>query len=169
MSVRPPPRALALALALALLPWLLLGAGGAREELRPPEADPEPRAFGAPLELEETTRLGVVLANPERFTDTPVRIRGRLTDLCQKKGCWTVVQDGDAVARVRFRDYGFFLPPDALGRTALIEGVASIRTLSEREARHYAAESRGGDPEAIDGPQHEVGIVASGVRLLPRD
>jgi hypothetical protein len=73
-----------------------------------------------------------------------VLLRGRLTDLCQKKGCWTVLQQGDAVVRVRFRDYGFFLPRDALGHVALVEGVASVRELSQGEARHLGAESRAG-------------------------
>ena len=131
-----------------------------------PEPPVEARDFGAGLTLAEPTPLRDVVAAPERYADRPILVRGRLTDLCTKKGCWTVLADGDAHVRVRFRDYGFFLPPDALGATALIEGVAELRTLSEREARHLAAESRDGDPGAIDGPQRELGFVASGVRLL---
>ena len=68
---------------------------------------------------------------------------------------------------VRFHDYGFFLPKDAMGVRAQLEGIAEIRTLSENEARHYAAESRDGDPDSIEGPQREIGFVATGVRLLP--
>jgi len=128
---------------------------------------PDARDFGAGLTLSQETPLGEVLAAPERYGDEPVLLRGRLTDLCTKKGCWTVLTDGEARVRVRFRDYGFFLPPDALGAEALVEGVADVRTVSEREARHIAAESRGGRPEAIEGPQREVGFIASGVRLLP--
>ena len=72
----------------------------------------------------------------------------------------------DAFVRVRFHDYGFFLPQDVLGADALVEGRATLRTLSEREARHLAAESRGGNPDAIEGPQRELGFVATGVRVL---
>ena len=96
----------------------------------------------------------------------PVLVQGRLTDVCTKKGCWTVLTDGDAFVRVRFHDYGFFLPQDVLGADALVEGRATLRTLSEREARHLASESRGGDPDAIEGPQRELGFVATGVRVL---
>lgn len=128
---------------------------------------PAGRDFGAGLTLAETTPLGDVLAEPGRYAERPVLLRGRLTDVCTKKGCWTVLADGDAHVRVRFLDYGFFLPKDALGATALAEGVATVRTLSEREARHVASESRGGDPNSIEGPQRELGFVASGVRLLP--
>ncbi len=127
---------------------------------------PAGRDFGAGLTLSNTTPLGEIVAEPEEHAGKPVLVNGRLTDLCVKKGCWTVLADGDALVRVTFQDYGFFLPPEALGRRALVEGVAEVKTLSEREARHYASESRGGDPDSIDGPQREVGFVASGVRLL---
>ena len=113
---------------------------------------PHAREFGAGLKLAQTTELAAVLADPEAHAKAPVLIEGRLTDLCTKKGCWTVLADGAAAVRVRFHDYGFFLPQDALGARALVEGVAEVRTLSEREARHYAGESRDGDPEAIQGP-----------------
>jgi hypothetical protein len=131
------------------------------------EGLPPGRDFGAGLSLGKTTPLATVLAAPERYAADPVLVRGRLSDLCTKKGCWTVLADGASHVRVRFHDYGFFLPPDALGAEALVEGVADIRTLSEREARHIAAESSGGDPDAVAGPQREVGFVATGVRLLP--
>lgn len=128
-------------------------------------ASSESRDFGAGVTLRETTPLAEVLATPERYAAEPVLVEGRITDVCQKKGCWTVLTDGKNSVRVRFQDYGFFLPKDAFGATALVQGVAVVRTLSEKEARHYEAESRGGDPGAIQGEQREVGLVASGVRL----
>jgi hypothetical protein len=123
--------------------------------------------FGAGLTLETPTRLADVVANPERHAGRLLLLSGRLTDLCVKKGCWTVLTDGEHFVRVRFQDYKFFLPQEALGRAALVEGRTELRTLSEREARHYAEESRDGDPDAIRGPQRELGFVATGVRLLP--
>ena len=40
-------------------------------------------------------------------------------------------------------------------------------TLSVEEARHYASETEGEDPEKIDAPVPTVSIVATGVRILP--
>ena len=145
-----------------LIPALLL--------LAPPlgaEPASKSREFGAGVTLEHTTPLAEITTHPERHTESPVLVEGRITDLCMKKGCWTVLTVGEAAMRVRFHDYGFFLPKDAMGVRAQVEGVAEVRTLSVREARHYAAESREGDPDAIEGPQREVGFVATGVRLLP--
>lgn len=135
----------------------------------PAEAGPgrvAAREFGAGISLERETPLAEVLAEPGRFDDAPLLVRGRIAEVCQKKGCWTILQDGDAAVRVRFQDYGFFLPKDSAGARALVQGLLRVETLSEAEARHYAAETRGGDPARIRGPQREVGLVATGVRLL---
>ncbi len=134
-----------------------------------PRAIPPGEDFGAGLTLERPTALASVLAAPERFEQRPILLHGSLADVCQRKGCWTVLREGDAHVRVRFLDYGFFLPTDATGAEAFIEGTVKIETLSEKDARHYEAEARNGDPESIKGPQREVGFTASGVRLIGLD
>ena len=127
---------------------------------------PAGKDFGADLTLLRPTRLAEVVLTPERFEQRQLLLHGTLTDVCQRKGCWTILQDEDTQIRVRFRDYGFFLPTDAIGAEAYIEGVVKVETLSEQAARHYAAESRDGDPKSIQGPRREVGFTASGVRLV---
>lgn len=122
--------------------------------------------FGNGITLAATRPLSEVMAEPERYTEEPVLVRARISDVCQRKGCWTILREGESTVRVRFKDYGFFLPKGISGREALVEGVVTIRTMSEREARHFAAETRGGKPEEIHGPQHEIGFVATGVRVL---
>ena len=130
---------------------------------------PSGERFGAELTLAEPTSLAGVLSEPERFADAPILLRGHLADVCQRKGCWTVLQDGDAQIRVRFENYAFFLPRDAVGAEAFVQGRIDVQTLSEAEARHYASESLREDPDAVSGPQREVGLIASGVRLLRSD
>ena len=125
--------------------------------------------YGAGLSLEQITELSSVLERPEDFEGRRVLVRGRVSDVCQKKGCWTVLSQGDDTIRVRFKDYGFFLPKDCSGSQAYAEGQVVVETLSEKTARHYAEESKHGDPDAIHGPQRQVGFVASGVRLVAND
>ena len=138
----------------------LLVAGAARA--LPPGDD-----FGAGITLDAAQTLSRVMAEPTRHTEDPVLVRARISDVCQRKGCWTILREEDTTIRVRFADYGFFLPKDVSGREALVEGRVTIRTMSEREARHFAEETAGGRPEEIHGPQREVGFVATGVRILP--
>jgi hypothetical protein len=127
---------------------------------------PAGERFGAELTLARPTPLAGVLAAPGRFAEQPVLLHGRLADVCQRKGCWTVLKAGDSQIRVRFADYGFFLPRDAVGAEAFVEGTVDVQTLSEAEARHYASESLHEDPAAVHGPRREVGFIASGVRLV---
>ena len=134
-----------------------------------PAGLPEGRDFGGGLTLAELTPLAKIVEEPERFEGRPVLVRGRLADVCQKKGCWTIVRADDVQMRVRFKDYGFFLPTDSIGANAYVEGIVQVVTLSEREARHYEAEGRDGKPEAIEGPVREVAFTATGVRLLSGD
>lgn len=127
---------------------------------------PAGRDFGAGLTLSHVADLEEVVRDPSRYAEGPVLLRGRISDVCQKKGCWTVLSQGQANLRVRFKDYGFFLPSDSSGKQAYVEGVVKVETLSEKTARHYAKESQGGNADAIHGPQREVGFTASGVRLV---
>lgn len=123
--------------------------------------------FGAKLQLVDETPLQQVVKQAAELGKKPVLVRGTVADVCQRKGCWTVLQSGDTHVRVRFKDYGFFVPTDCSGREALVEGVVEVKTLSADMARHYEEEARHGSPGAVDGPRQEVSMIATGVRLLP--
>jgi len=127
---------------------------------------PDGDDYGAGITLAKLSDFEDVLARPDQFAGSPVLIRGRISDVCQRKGCWTVLSQGESQVRVRFKDYGFFLPKDCSGKQAYVEGIVAVETLSEKMARHYAEESRGEDPAKIEGPRQVVGFTASGVRIV---
>lgn len=130
------------------------------------DLEPSGKLYGAELTLQQPVSLGVVMQNPERFAQAPVLIRGELVDVCQRKGCWTILRDGEAFVRIRFHGYSFFIPKDSRGREAVVQGHARVTELSESDARHYEAERIGGDPTKIVGPRREVGFEATGLRIL---
>jgi hypothetical protein len=134
-----------------------------------PGATPAGELYGAELNLRDPTPLAELIAHPERFSNAQVLLHGELVDVCQRKGCWTILRDGDSQVRVRFKDYAFFVPKDSRGMEAFVEGVATVSVLSQDEARHYESERSGGDPEKIVGPRREVGFEASGVRILSQN
>jgi hypothetical protein len=148
----------------ASIVWLLVAMAASAEAPSPLPAGSD---YGAGLTLRETTAISDVVRAPEEFAGEPVLLHGRVSDVCQRKGCWLVLRDGGEHLRVRFADYGFFVPADASGSEAYVEGHVKVEVLSEKSARHYAAESIDGDPAAISGPQREVGFTATGVRLIP--
>lgn len=161
---RPAGRGIAL---LSVLVWVAPAITIAGDLDRFPAGDD----FGAGLTLHDTTPLSEVVAYPERFEGKPVLVRGRITDVCQMKGCWTVITDDTVSVRVRFHDYGFFLPKSATRRDAIVEGLVKAEMISEKTARHYASESssKDDDPSQIHGAQRVVGFTATGVRLLGSD
>jgi hypothetical protein len=140
-----------------------------------PAAPAEPAALGfdpaglykagTPIDAFDRVELTSALADAERYAGRTIRLEGEVLDVCSKRGCWMMLRDGDATVRVTFKDYGFFVPRDAKGAKAVIVAQVSRETMPEEVARHFAAESEGGNPDAIKGPQSVVAVVASGVEL----
>jgi hypothetical protein len=132
-----------------------------RETTIPPGED-----FGQGLTLNRITEFKDVIHRPENYAGQRVLIRARVYDVCQKKGCWMALRDGDVQVRVRFKDYDFFVPKDCTGQLAYAEGHVKAEKISEKTARHYAKESGRGNPSEIRGPQQVVSFIATGVRLV---
>lgn len=121
---------------------------------------------GAALGSPEVVALAAVLEHPEEYDGKVVRIEGKVDQVCQKKGCWMILRDGDANTRVTFKDYGFFVPLDTKpGSVVRIDAEVHRETIPEEMAKHYEEETEGGNPEAIEGPQDVVSVVATGVEI----
>ena len=95
-----------------------------------------------------------------------VKLTGTITDVCQKKGCWMNLNIGNnQTMKVSFKDYAFFVPKDAAGKTTVIEGVAYTETTPVAELKHYA-EDAGKSKEEIEKitqPETNIGFEAHGV------
>ncbi|PIQ20727.1 MAG: DUF4920 domain-containing protein [Cytophagales bacterium CG18_big_fil_WC_8_21_14_2_50_42_9] len=95
-----------------------------------------------------------------------VKVSGQVQQVCQVKGCWMDVKLADnSVMKVRFKNYGFFVPKDLAGKTVTINGMAYNKTVSVAEQQHYAQDAGKSNAEvkAITQPQRNVTFVASGV------
>jgi hypothetical protein len=123
--------------------------------------------FGAPLGDSPKVALADLVQDPAAWSGKTVRTEGTVSAVCQEKGCWMTLKSGDQSVRVMFKDYGFFVPKDSAGATAVMEGVFNVKTIPEATAKHYAGETPGGKPDAIKGDQKELSLVASGVELAP--
>jgi hypothetical protein len=69
--------------------------------------------------------------------------------------------------RIRFKDYAFFMPKDADGRTFYAQGIASTDTTSVAQLRHYAEDAGKSAEEIakITEPKVEIVFLAEGVIL----
>lgn len=97
-----------------------------------------------------------------------VKLTGTITEVCQKKGCWMTMNIGnDKTMQVKFKDYAFFVPKDASGKTVFLEGVAFTDTTSVAELQHYAEDGGKSKEEIakITEPEINISFEASGVIL----
>jgi len=114
--------------------------------------------------------LKQVMANPKQFIGKPVRMQGPITAVCQSKGCWMhlgkPLPNGNPPVMVKFKDYGFFMPKDASGRLAIVEGTLAYKQETVAETRHYLEDA--GKHEAakkVTEGRKILKFVASGAAL----
>tara|TARA_Y100000389_G_C17447460_1_gene512506 strand:- start:1744 stop:2331 length:588 start_codon:yes stop_codon:yes gene_type:complete len=91
-----------------------------------------------------------------------------INSICQKKGCWMELDLGNGEnALVRFKDYGFFVPMDATGEIAIVEGAMTIDTLDVDWLRHQASDAGKSDSviASINAFEISYSILATGVAL----
>jgi hypothetical protein len=122
--------------------------------------------YGAGVSGTDVITSRMLLAAAESYNGRSVVVEGQIVDVCQKKGCWMTMLDGDREMRVTFKDYAFFVPLDASGKYARIEGVFEIKDVPADEAKHYL-EDAGKYEEAakITGPVPSYTFLASGVLI----
>lgn len=97
-----------------------------------------------------------------------VKIKGVIKAVCQVKGCWMTTDLGNGKSmRIRFKDYAFFMPKDADGRTFYAQGIASTDTTSVAQLRHYAEDAGKSAEEIakITEPKVEIVFLSEGVIL----
>ena len=97
-----------------------------------------------------------------------VTVTGRVQQVCQAKGCWMDVLLADnSIMKVRFKDYGFFVPKDLAGKTVTINGMAYNKVVSVADQRHYAQDAGKKDAEikAITQLKRSVTFTADGVMV----
>ncbi|WP_395375308.1 DUF4920 domain-containing protein [Marinicella sp. W31] len=68
---------------------------------------------------------------------------GEVTQVCQKKGCWMVLTNGDMFARVDFDNHSFFIPKNTQGQ-ARVYGELNLKKLSEEKLKHLESDGATG-------------------------
>lgn len=136
-------------------------------------ADQQMQSFGAPMPQNvEAVPLSAALAQLDEGQAKQVKVSGQVTEVCQAKGCWMILVDGEQFARITFKDYSFFVPTETSMQNAVIYGTLEASTLNAETAAHYAQDA--GDQEAHDRllaselAVKEYSLVASAVLIEQR-
>ena len=129
-------------------------------------ASNEPYMSGEEIDPSGAIAVEEMLIQLGNGTEMPAKVKGKVVDVCKKKGCWMELDKGDgSTIRVTFKDYGFFVPKDIEGREVIINGKAYVDTISVEDLRHYASDAGKSDEEinAITDPETDVAFEADGV------
>ena len=120
-------------------------------------------------QIDEKIKVQELFDSKSKFI---TKFKAEVTDVCQVKGCWMKLNIGnDIEVMVNFKDYGFFVPRDIIGKNVLVNGVAYKRSISIDELKHYAHD-RGDSKEVINSitkPEEIFSLTANGVEILSQD
>ena len=97
------------------------------------------------------------------------KVTGKVVEVCQEKGCWMKIEraNGEKLM-VKFKDYGFFMPANIVGKEVVLDGEATVKEVSVKQLRHYAQDAGKSkeEIEKIKEPKRELQFVAKGVLVL---
>jgi hypothetical protein len=130
------------------------------------ETLPSVGTFGKPIDSKGAIEAKKLPKKLQKAESLEITVKGEVVEVCQAKGCWMTIDLGnDELMRVKFKDYGFFVPKDAAGKTAIVQGVALKEMVSVDDLRHLAEDAGKSEAEisAITQPQEEYTFVAEGV------
>jgi len=122
--------------------------------------------FGEPITKKGAISVKKLPQKLDESASIDIKVKGTITEVCQAKGCWMTLDLGDdELLRVKFKDYGFFVPKDAAGKTATIQGVAKKEIVGVDELKHLAEDAGKSEKEidAITKPVEELTFIAEGV------
>lgn len=97
-----------------------------------------------------------------------VQFIANVKEVCKKKGCWMNLElANNENSFVRFKDYSFFVPLNADGGSAIVNGKAFVDIVSVEELKHFAKDGKKSQQEidAIKEPKVTYAFLANGVLL----
>ena len=122
--------------------------------------------FGDTINEDKAIKGTELMAFMADKDSSAVKFSAPIVQVCQKKGCWMDVDLGSGhLLTVTFKDYAFFMPKDAAGKTAVMDGYCH-KTIETVEWLKHKAKDAGKPQAAIDSitkPDTTYAFEASGV------
>ena len=119
--------------------------------------------YGADFKSGEVMEFSEVIASKDKLDGQVVTIKGYVSEVCAKAGCWMTLTDGDKSIRV-LTMHEFLVPTGFSGKNAIISGTFKVRAFSEEEEEHYNEESAN-PKETIEKREETYELEATGVKF----
>jgi hypothetical protein len=127
---------------------------------------PSTGAFGEEITKDSSVAVSEIASLINSDDAIPVKVYGTILEVCQHTGCWMTFDLGNGEEiMVNMKDHDFYVPMDAAGKTAWVDGLAIRELISVDMLKHYA-EDAGRDQAYIDAiteDQWKYTIEAKGV------
>jgi hypothetical protein len=81
------------------------------------------KTFGSEITEKTSTALDALLREPAKFQAKTVRTEGVVSAVCKSMGCWMEIADPAGQAHVKMAGHSFFVPKDASGHRAVVQGT----------------------------------------------
>ncbi len=132
-------------------------------------AQAQEKSFGEKISHDGAVKAEQLITDLGDQESISIKVEGTVEEVCQAKGCWMTMALGqDNSMRITFKDYGFFVPLNSSGKTAVIQGELKKEITTIATLKHYAQDA-GKSAEEIDAitePKSELVFVADGVLFL---
>ena len=131
-----------------------------------------PENLGSDISMKDTVLISSLLENPEKYLGKEVLVKGMITEVCKKRGCWMKLSSDKEFQdiMIKVKDGEIVFPLEAKGKMAVAEGKMEAIELSQEQAIKYfqhRAEEQGKefDPESITGPMKIYRIKGTGAQI----
>lgn len=93
------------------------------------------RKFGKEITLKEKTKISEIIANPEKYDGKRLLVEGPIVDVCKERGCWIKIGSDKEFESLRLKveDGVIVFPLEIKGKSALAQGVLSLKKYSKEE------------------------------------
>ena len=121
-----------------------------------PSAAPASSAaiFGSAITITNETPIASIVQSPASFQGKAIETEGTVKAVCQERGCWmTLTDDTQKTAMIRMHGHSFFVPKDASGKKAKVQGTI-VLVRDQKEC------------DEAKGQMANVELDATGVELL---
>jgi hypothetical protein len=116
--------------------------------------------LGKGLALLEPVAVSTLMGSPDSYVGKTVQVKGKVSEVCEKMGCWMQLVDAGTAVRIKVNDGDIVFPKSAIGRTAVAEG-----TLRKLELTREQAIARAKHEAEERGTRFDVASVKSGATI----
>ena len=98
--------------------------------------------------LETKVEIKKALASAKDYIGQQMVFSGNISKVCQKSGCWMILEQSGEFARVDFNNHAFFIPKDSQGQAEVL-GKLKLKEMTEQQKKHLEDEGAGSLPKKV--------------------